>query len=560
MVRYLSSLVICLLVSLQVYAASFNASVDRKTISIQDTFTLTLRYGEQAGFDGPDITPLQKDFHVLNQQQSRRINNVNGQTESYTDWILTLTPKDTGTFTIPAIEFNGEKTEPITIQVQEVSDAVKSQQEKEFFFDVTVQQQSDYYVQQQILYDEKLYYSVAHDDASLTPLEVTDAQVDPLGDIKQYTTVINGQRFGVYERQYAIYPEVSGELVIPGQRFHAVARDPYDRWSRGRQVSIVSKPMTLQVKSIPDNYPQAPWLPAGKLTIAERFSVDPADWRQGEPVTRIITVKAKGIPGNQLPAVPMPEIDGVRYYPDQTDTSDNTSSEGVEGTSVQTVALVPSVSGRLHLPEIRIPWWNVNSGKLEYAVLPAHDVKVAAAAGTTDSSSGNDNSPAISGINNSSHSSSLVADNSEQQSSGNGLWQALLALSVLINLVLAWLLLRNPQKSGTTAAEENELTERQAWKKLSEACQKGDPVKVHSALLNWANSAQLHPAPITSLPQLAELYSDPALKSALAELDARLFSAQGNSAYNAQNLLSLLKARQALNADKKDTATGLYPA
>ena len=103
---------------------------------------------------------------------------VNGKTESYTDWVLTLTPKRTGSAVIPAIEYDGEKTEPITIDVRPVSEEVKAQQEKEFFFDIQVQEQSDYYVQQQILYSEKIYYSVAHDDASLTPLEVTDARFE----------------------------------------------------------------------------------------------------------------------------------------------------------------------------------------------------------------------------------------------------------------------------------------------------------------------------------------------------------------------------------------------
>ena len=550
MVRFAASLLLCLLLSKPAWATSFNASVDRKTISEQGSFTLILRYGAQAGFGSPDVSALQKDFHILNQQQSRKMSTVNGKTESYTDWVLTLTPKRTGSAVIPAIEYDGEKTEPITIDVRPVSEEVKAQQEKEFFFDIQVQEQSDYYVQQQILYSEKIYYSVAHDDASLTPLEVTDARVEALGDVRQYTTVIKGQRFGVYERHYAIYPEVSGELVIPGQRFQATVRDPYDRWGRGRQASLVSKPIKLMVKSIPDSYPQAPWLPASELTVQETFSTRPADWHQGEPVTRTITLVAKGLPGTQLPAVPVPDIAGVRYYPDQTDASDKVTDSGVEGTSVQSMALVPTASGELSLPEVRIPWWNTRKGQLEYAVLPAHTFDVAAAPGSQPQ--------ATAATDRSSEATATTTTTGQSSGRFSGLWPILFALSLLANILLIWLLLRKRNNAEQSDIKADNVSERQRWKALAEACRHGDPASIHAALLDWANAAQLQPQPITSLPQLAAVYQDAALQSALAELDALLFSGQGNSVYNAQNLLALLKSRQALQ-DGHQAQQSLYP-
>ena len=34
------------------------------------------------------------------------------------------------------------------------------------------------------------------------PLEVTDARVQAIGEVQNYTTVVNGRRFGVYERRF----------------------------------------------------------------------------------------------------------------------------------------------------------------------------------------------------------------------------------------------------------------------------------------------------------------------------------------------------------------------
>ena len=103
---------------------------------------------------------------------------------------------------------------------------------------------------------------------------------------------------------------------------------------------------------------------------------------------------------------------------------------------------------------------------------------------------------------------------------------------------------------------------------MNTACRNGDAKDLHSALLKWANAALRNnldgsesskDRAITSLPQLAARYRDPALNSALSELDALLFSAQGNSAYNGQNLLSLLKARKQLDEEKPQNDS-LYPA
>src|SRR5690606_40718856 len=106
------------------------------------------------------------------------------------------------------------------------------------------------YVQSQLLYTEKLYYRFEHDNAALSELKVTDARVQPLGDVRQYTTVIDGKRLGVYERRFLIFPAVSGELVIPGQRFTARMLNAYDRWSRGQQVSVVrSEDHTSELQS-----------------------------------------------------------------------------------------------------------------------------------------------------------------------------------------------------------------------------------------------------------------------------------------------------------------------
>ncbi len=52
-------------------------------------------------------------------------------------------------------------------------------------------------------------------------------------------------------------------------------------------------------------------------------------------------------------------------------TEDRATEQGITGLRSQSIAIVPTRSGSLTLPELRIPWWNSVDAKLEYAVIPA---------------------------------------------------------------------------------------------------------------------------------------------------------------------------------------------
>ena len=549
-----TGLLISILFVSRVWAAEFTASADRTQLGEQETFNLVLRYSAQVGFGSPDTTALQQDFQILNQQRSNQFRSVNGQTDSFTQWTLTLLPKRTGTLTIPPVTFDGQSTLPITIEVNPLPDSVRDQLAQEFFFDVQISPADTLYVQGQLLYTEKLYYRIQHDDPTLSELKVTDARVQALGDVRQYTTVIDGKRLGVYERRFAIFPEVAGELVIPGQRFNARVANPYDRWSRGRQISVVSKPLRLMVKPIPDAYPQAPWLPASKLVLEERFSTPPQQWVAGEAVTRTLMIRAEGLPGSQLPAIALPVIDGLRYYPDQNRSDESVSEQGIQGYAEQAVALVATQEGRLLLPEIRVPWWNTERNQLEYATLPAQRIDVRP--GLQPAAQANSPAPAT---------TVAPAAATEQPAYLIPVLfvvTLLLLLSVLLNL---WQWQRSRRApAAVAAAEEAKMAAdtNACWRAFSEACKDNDPARIRSALLAWVNSGGLGSPqrPVTSLTELAQQLPDPRLQALLAELDARLFSPQANTAFNGQNLKALLQAGDLRLHTPTTTSAGLYPS
>lgn len=550
-----------LCLSSAVQAEQFIANVDRNKISENETFSLVLRYEAQVGIGSPNTDALQKDFNIINQQRSQQFRSINGKTESFTQWIVALTPKKTGQLTIPALSFKGKQSSPIQIEVVPLSEEIKKQTAEEFFFDISVEPKTNAYVQKQIVYTEKLYYGQNHTDATLSEFKVTDARVQQLGDIRTFNTVINGKQFGVYERRFAIFPETTGELVIPGQRFSAQVSNPYDRWSRGRPVSIVNKPITLNVLPIPTNYPsQAAWLPARKLILEERFSSDPSAWKAGEAVTRTFILKAEGIPGSQLPEIKLPVVDGLRYYPDQIRHEEGHNEQGVTGVAEQAIALVASRPGQLVLPEVRIPWWNTESNKLEYAILPSHRIEVKGSTAVTQPLPAEMPAPQVVTTQPTLETIALAPSSSASTWLQN-LMAALLALSLIANAVLLYLWLRRPANTTLKASGAPlAASVSHCWKAFNSACTQNNAEHMRSTLLAWVNAGGLELAtPINSLHALAAALDNPRLKAALAELDAHLYSANSNHSFNGNHLKELLQ-RAAKPTHTNHASESLYPA
>ncbi len=406
-------------------------------------------------------------------------------------------------------------------------------------------------VQEQLLYVEKLYYAENHQNAQLTPLEVTDARVQAIGEVQNYTTVVNGRRFGVYERRFLIFPEIAGELFIPGQRFTATVANPYDRWSRGREVKATSQPLRLNVAAIPADYPKnAQWLPASQLSLSESFSQDLSTWQLGEAVTRTIKLKAQGVQGNQLPEIKLPALSGVRYYPDQTKQEDSLSEQGVTGTSVQAAALVATQGGTLVLPEIRVPWWNTQTQQLEYATLPAHRIRIkgAPAAAPSPAPEAATASPAA--------PTNAAAITST--SPFNPLWLAVLAALLLVSVGLNLVLfLRKPKTA--TKAEKAPNNSSKLWQDFVQACNGNQAPAMRESLLAYAQSGDLPwvSLPVQSLHELMRQSPNAELSQALKELDAQLFSAQNSGRVQGRNLKNLIEKSK--KSAPRTEAEELYP-
>jgi hypothetical protein len=229
--KYLSRCVgfLLMITGLNVYAGNLTASVDRDELGLEETFTLVLRYDEQINTT-PDYELLRKDFDILNTQSGTQMSIINGSMEASTEWKIALAPKRIGKLLIPSFTIDGAISDAIEITVEG-----KSKSPKNTDNNVTVEVETSKdtsYVQEQIIVTLRLYTTVGLNGVELQPLQVKDALVVNI-DEKQYQTKINGRPGAVVETRYAVFPQQSGELIIPSMLYQvSVSSGQRDLWDR----------------------------------------------------------------------------------------------------------------------------------------------------------------------------------------------------------------------------------------------------------------------------------------------------------------------------------------
>ena len=376
--------------------------------------------------------------------------------------------------------------------------------------------------------------------ASLAEPEVIvgDAVLERLDDDKSYETSVNGRSYHVIERNYAIYPQSSGEVNIAPINFMGqITRsrfgiDPFG--APPRTVVRRSQAIDLNVRSIPDTFTGTQWLPAENLTIAEEWSGDPLSLRVGEPITRTLIMTARGLISSQLPELPNWSLADLKFYPDRAQLDDEKSDIGIISARREKAAIIPNEPGVYILPEIAIPWWNTLTDSLENAIVPERTIQVLPA---IDANSGQPEITSliapIQPILNAPDDNVSITENettiSDTNESNIWKWSTLLLLVVwLITFIVWWQKPRkNRVKANNTINDNKKLTPGTAQKNVLAACDNNDPLEVKNALLQWGNAVWLDDPPV-GLAEIA-LRVDTKMQEHIQGLNSHLYSSHQNA-------------------------------
>ncbi|WP_269619567.1 BatD family protein [Zhongshania sp. BJYM1] len=537
------------------------ATVDRSQVSSEESFTLSLT-ADSILFSGePDVNALEKDFHIINRQQSSRTNIINGKVNSSRQWDYTLVPKREGTLTIPALPMGKYKTRAITITV---SKAAKAQQtgNESMYMESDVSPRTAY-VQQELQYTVKIFTSVNILDASLDAPEVDNAVVEADGE-ERYQSLINGRYFQVIERRYSIYPQTSGNLTIPALTLQArVEGYRPSMLDPGRLVVKRSSEHRIKVLPPPAEFKGAVWLPAKEIALEESWSKNPDTLKVGDSITRTVNIKADGLLGSQLPALPTIELNNAKLYPDQAKIEKGDDKSNWTGIRSESLAIIPTHAGEFVLPEVRIAWWNTDSDRAEFAVLPERKFTVAPAlstSGETGAASSNSlipNTPTIHNKEANEPVNTNAADALSDQTSSNSVFMwVVVALLLLSNLgfAVAWWRGRHRSSATPITPEMESNSESKAFKVLEKSVKtKAAYTELRSTLSKWGQCYCKRPVTLSELGNAI-----PELRTFCQKLDAHLFSGHDID-FDTNALLDTVKSVRSKGTVKGQTRPALAP-
>ena len=451
--------------------------------------------------------------------------------------------------TIPPIPVGVERSNPVTIEVREPSNAPPGEA------DVFVSSELDFeetYVQAQILYTIKIYRAVATRQPSLREPQISGAEVlvELAGDERSYDAVLNGKAYNVVERVIAIYPQESGEIQISPARFEArVLRDGRITGrkvfsSESHTVSILPQPAP------PEEFPDAVWLPARDVKLSEEWSREPDTMKAGEPLTRRVSLSVLGQLETQLPAIEPPPVDGVKLYPDRPELARRVEAGGIRGVREDQYAIIGVNAGQARIPELRVPWWDIARGEWRVASLPGRTIEVVGAAPIQAADSEPPATPTAAIEN---ESQPLVA-------ADGGLWRrvAELLAALWIVTLLAWWWSSRPREKVTRAAQEPPVHKQQAryLKAARKAALDSDAAGLRQALDEWARLQWPESAP-RSLGALADRVSEP-LASELRLVSASSYGPDGKG-WDGQSLAKALRSFAVLSDEAAAREDGLPP-
>lgn len=525
------------LFSLLVTQSSFafinvTATVDKNPVVISESFVLTVTADDDINTNALDTSPLMQDFIVGRTSVSTQTSMVNFKTTRTTTWSTVLIARETGTISIPALSVDSALTNPIALNVLAASDPQASKQQDLFI--TTDISTKEVYVQQQLTLTVKLHFAAELKRGSLTEPSLTGANITQIGKDKEADSIINGRRYRVIERTYAISPQQSGSFTLKSPIFSGEIMQPSTRrsgflsFAETKPVSVIGQEIPITIRPIPEDY-QGAWLPSELLSIHQEWQPEPDSFIVGEPITRVITLTAAGLSEEQLPEIDMVMPKGLKVYPDQAELHTGLNNNRLVSQKVKNFAIVANKPGVYQLPEISIPWWNTVTNQFQQAVIPAQKITVAA----------NPEQTAQAPI---TLASEQPIMNNQPAASTNTItlhqssWLQWLFLALWILTSLAWIVTYFYSKKSTSSKKKL-TTVNDHYLALLGACKQSNGEQVFSLLIPWYNS--ITEKKISTISDIIQHTQEETLINAINELQ-QCFYSKNTQGWQGNNLMQAI--------------------
>ncbi len=403
------------LVSIEMFAANFRATLDRNPVSVGERFRVTFEVDANgSNFKGPNFA----GFKLLGGPSTNRsMSYVNGTMTSSMSYTYVLAAIKEGTYTIPpaTIKVKGKtlKSNSLKVQVLPESEAQKKQRQAKEQREKTMSEQAreiigknlfvrlsvnktNVYQGEPLTAVYKIYRHPELDLAGLSPenspvfngfwtqefdISNYDWQWDEVNGVKYLSSVV---------KKVVLIPQQTGKLIIEPFKFNCTANlqvqgqsnrrrsifdDPFfSRNTRQFDYLASSGKKTINVKPLPEPVPDSFTGTVGKVKMETWFDV--TETKAGEPVTLKVRLTGKGnLRMMQSPKVEFPP-DFEVYEPKLSDNTSVTATT-ISGNVLYEYLAIPRNPGQYKMGPVEFTYFDTEKKKYEKLESEVYTVNVA---------------------------------------------------------------------------------------------------------------------------------------------------------------------------------------
>jgi hypothetical protein len=229
------------------------------------------------------------------------------------------------------------------------------------------------YVQQGVMLTLRLLSTGSLAEATPELPASGPVMIRALGDGRATVRPQPGKAGIATEYQFVLTPLESGALTVPGLRVRGAFAAPAG--GIGRPFDVRSEPLRLSVRPAASGV--EPWLPLYHFAMRGQLVGDDQPMA-GKPIGLLVEIAAVGATGGQLPSAEhaLRETTELSVYLEATDLEGGTTPDGrfLTGRRLERYTLVPQYGGKLHVPGVRVSWFNLSLGRQETTELPIRQI------------------------------------------------------------------------------------------------------------------------------------------------------------------------------------------
>ena len=229
------------------------------------------------------------------------------------------------------------------------------------------------YVRQDVILSVVIASSGNLSEAKPEPPTAAAVVIRPLDGPRPSARQRGDKREIVNEFRYVLTPLESGEILLPAVRVRGIRAGGMG--GRGQAFDVSSEPLRLSARA-PATAAQ-PWLPLYHLAVRGHLSRDPKP-AAGRPMQLTVEITAVGTVGSQLPSAEpiLRSATDFKIYLEDVQVEGGVTPDGrlLTGRRIEVYTVVPQHGGKLHIPAVPMPWFNLGTGQQESTELPIRQI------------------------------------------------------------------------------------------------------------------------------------------------------------------------------------------